>query len=367
MTSFLIIAISTAISVIASAAVDCYLLKTHKVGSEEYKALLKFARNNKKIKNYQDIFEDIYKKISDLENRISGLPFNPKSDNYDVIELRKEIAALKNEINAFQVSETADNSNISKVKDTLIKLTSRVLSLENKLSELSVPVSVDTSALETEIEELRKIADKNNMEIVLLKQTVTAQQQMIDLLKKGQSVPENHTSDISVTSNPAPETTVRPKAKFFTSPKIIIPDAEYVKMLISNLSMIKNELGVPEYRHYAEALHNLLDDDFEDSEEIMGTVHGLIEKYIYGSDTKVSASSWTELEKYIISAGYVPVPVKAGDDVTKYRSYFSRPIPAAGGPENTIKQIQLQPYILTYEDNGEKETLKLCGKCTYYK
>ena len=108
------------------------------------------------------------------------------------------------------------------------------------------------------------------------------------------------------------------------------------------------------------------DGDFDETEEIMTTVHELIKKYIHGSDTKVTADSWKNLEAYIKKAGYMAVPISAGDDVTPFRSYFSRPIAAKGGTPNTIKQIQLQPYIITYEDGGETETLKLLGKCTYY-
>ena len=137
---------------------------------------------------------------------------------------------------------------------------------------------------------------------------------------------------------------------------------------MSNLSTIKNHLGKWEYESYQKGLQQILrTDDFEDGEEIMNDVHELIKKYIYGSDTKVSIDDWQKLEQYIEQAGYIAVPVKAGDNITPYRSYFDRPISANGGTPNTIKQIQLKPFALTYEDCGEKETLKLCGKCTYFK
>ena len=152
------------------------------------------------------------------------------------------------------------------------------------------------------------------------------------------------------------------------SEDVVIPDETYVEKLLYNLSTIKNHLGDWEYESYQKKLQNILQDgDFEDGEEIMNDVHELIKKYIYRSDTKVSSDDWQKLEQYIEQAGYVAVPVKAGDNITPYRSYFDRPIPASGGTPNTIKQIQLKPFALTYEDCGEKETLKLCGKCTYFK
>ncbi len=148
----------------------------------------------------------------------------------------------------------------------------------------------------------------------------------------------------------------------------ITPDKEYVKMLIGSLSALEGNLGQTEYKHFEKGLQDLLKNgDFDDGEEIMEEVHSLIEKYIYGSDTKVSGKQWPVLEKYLETAGYTPVSVKNGDDVTPYRTYFNRPIQAEGGVPNTIKHITLMPYIIKFYDGEEIQELKLCGKCTYYK
>ena len=148
----------------------------------------------------------------------------------------------------------------------------------------------------------------------------------------------------------------------------VIPDKTYVDKLLSGLHTIKDNLGKWEYDCCKKELQEIsCNGDFDDAEEIMCAVHELIKKYIYGSDTKVSAEDWQNLEKYLESAGYVAVPLKAGDSVSPYKLYFDRPIPAAGGVSGTIKQIQQRPFTLTYEDCGEKDTLKLCGKCTYFK
>ncbi len=162
--------------------------------------------------------------------------------------------------------------------------------------------------------------------------------------------------------------TVSEKKKSVIPDNVVTPDRKYVKSLIDALSGI-TELGDFELNNYRKRLQNLLDNgDFDDYEDIMDNVHGLIEKYIYGSDTKVSASGWAELENYIINAGYIPLDIKTGDDVTPFRKYFRKPIPASGGTPNTIKNIQLKPFTLKYYDGEEvKADLKLCGKCTYYK
>ena len=155
---------------------------------------------------------------------------------------------------------------------------------------------------------------------------------------------------------------------FLKSLTPVVPDENYVRRLKQNLAFLNNRLGIMEYENCENTLDELLEDgDFDDAEEIMSTVHHMIEKYIYGSDSKVSAENWNYLEAYLRQAGYLPVPVKPGDAVSPYKVWFERQIPASGGTPGTIKQIQLLPYALFYQDNGETELLKLFGKCIYYK
>ncbi len=149
---------------------------------------------------------------------------------------------------------------------------------------------------------------------------------------------------------------------------VVVPDEKYVKYLIELLEEIRENLDSFPFGKCKKGLEEILNEgDFEYPDEIMNDVHELIKKYIYGNDTSVAPSDWLKLEKYIEDAGYIPVPVKVGDDVTPFKLYFDRPIQAMGGIPNTIKTIQLRPYKLKFYD-GEMicEELKLCGKCTYY-
>lgn len=153
---------------------------------------------------------------------------------------------------------------------------------------------------------------------------------------------------------------------------VVIPNKEYVKKLIRNLSGLKKKAvqftgKYPEYQKFEKGLYNVQEQgEFDDPEEIMTAVHGLIEKYIYGSDSKVSPTEWPALEEYIEQAGYSAVPISEGDDVRPYRLYFTRPISATGGTPYTVKQIQLKPYTLKFFDGDKTHEMKLCGKCTYY-
>ena len=204
-------------------------------------------------------------------------------------------------------------------------------------------------------------------EIVNLKQVVSSQQKTIDSLKNS-SVNTVTATPIKISATAVTPPIQKSPVRKADSANVITPNEEYVKRLQQNTSKIIGHIGEWELKSYQEGLKKILTQgDFDDGEEIMGAIHELIKKYIYGSDTKVSATDWIYLEKYVVCAGYTPVSVKPGDNISSFKSYFDRPIPADGGVSNTIKQIQLKPFVLTYEDCGEKDELKLCGKCTYYK
>ena len=152
---------------------------------------------------------------------------------------------------------------------------------------------------------------------------------------------------------------------------VIKPDRNYlvnlinaVKRLITTTKSINYELNA-----LLRKLEDILrSDDFDDSEDIMNQVHRFIEKYIYGSDTKVSQDEWKHLDEFLKFAGYSPINVSPGDKIDHFKSFFERPIAASGGESQTIKHIQLKPYTLRFYDDDEKIIhLNLCGKCTYYR
>ena len=333
MADWLLIIISAIVSLAADLAVDCRLLMKHGVGSKEYRDALKFAHNNKGVVNRQDIIENMDKRLSKLESQINELSDNPNVDLFELSQLKREISSIKS--NQIRSSSTTNSQ-------------------------------YDAAQLYNEINQLKNEINRLNEDIQRLNNAINYQQHTIQTLQNSHRTTPASTSPSRPTQSPSRP--AQPKTVAFTSSKVIIPNKAYVEKLVSNLSTIKNHLGKWEYESYQKGLQQILrTDDFEDGEEIMNDVHELIKKYIYGSDTKVSIDDWPKLEQYIEQAGYIAVPVKAGDNITPYRSYFDRPIPASGGTPNTIKQIQLKPFALTYEDCGEKETLKLCGKCTYFK
>ena len=373
MTDWLLITISAAVSLAVDLAVDCSLLMKHGIGSEAYRNALKFARKNKSVVNQQDVVENMERKISQLENQMNMLSKNSSSslDSRDIFELKQEIASIKTSINQTNTNSVASTQELaSKCNELAVRITRLEANqlhgeaVVNKAPDMSA-YEAKISQLNAEMDTLKDVIRKLNSEVAYLKDTVVSQQRTIQTIPKEGTV--NHAAPVSAPTTPT-RFSVQLKPVTITSSKVIIPDKAYVKKLLSNLLTVKNSLGKWEYDCCQKGLQEILDNgDFDDGEEIMCAIHELIKKYIYGSDTKVSAEDWQNLEKYIDNAGYVAVPVKAGDSVSPYKLYFDRPIPAAGGVAGTIKQIQQRPFTLTYEDCGEKDTLKLCGKCTYFK
>ena len=147
--------------------------------------------------------------------------------------------------------------------------------------------------------------------------------------------------------------------------KTIDADKNYIESIIKNLENIKGTLPDMYYNKVYTNLQDILKNgDFNEPDDIMNSVHETIKKYVYNSSTKVSSEEWEQLKKFIKDCGYTEVDVRPGDDITPFRTYFERPIPANNeGTPNTIKEIQLKPFVVKCEDS----LFKLCGKCTYYK
>ena len=101
MTDWLLITISSAVSLAVDLAVDCSLLMKHGIGSEAYRNALKFARKNKSVVNQQNVIENMERKISQLENQMNMLSKNSSSslDSRDIFELKQEITSIKTFIN----------------------------------------------------------------------------------------------------------------------------------------------------------------------------------------------------------------------------------------------------------------------------
>ena len=384
MKDFLLVIGSVVVCVVADLVIDYYFLKTHKIGSEDYKNSLKFAQKNKGIVNKQDFIESMFNKISELEGQLNYLVKQSSVGIPDVSELKRDLSALKNEVRKDLRKESDYEDNIQNILNELSKLSRRIAFLEKQNEGRGAVASSDNANLERKIRQLedelkrmntiineqRELLEGNdrvvhnlNKEIIELKSYVSSQSKIIESFNKEQTSAQQREIVLN-----APQQQNKSKPKSFASTRTLVPNESYVRRLLTNLSNIEGHLGDYEFARCKKGFQNILNDgDFDDGEEIMDSVHSLINNYIYGSDSKVSQSDWVKLEKYLEDAGYEAVNVKSGDDIAPYRTLFDRPIPASGGTPNTIKQVQLCPYILTYEDCGVKETLKLCGKCTYYK
>lgn len=319
------------------------VFRNNKIGTKEYREALKYPKASEQQQ------QEILRQLSRLENSLSNI----SSVSYSDIEsIKRDIEELKRKL-ASPSTAASSSEKEQQIIDILKNLAARVSAIESSQKS--------NSSNEEILECIRRIeADAENTKSEL--RSIHA-----ELANKRDpvSIPQ---PTIPTPSKPVPQ----PRPTSYTpAPKTIInPTLDYVQSLIdgvtlleSNTSSISYELG----KLKAGLLNVKKDGDFDDLEEIMNQIHDLIKKNVYDSDSKVSTDEWRFLEQFLLHSGYEPVPVKEGDSINPYRTYFERPIPATGGPADTIKQIQLIPFVLAYSDSGETEILKLCGKCTYYK
>lgn len=152
------------------------------------------------------------------------------------------------------------------------------------------------------------------------------------------------------------------------------PVTEFFKLIGDNGKRLEGALPNFELSKFKE-IYQKADSNFNydksDEEEYMNKVVGAIEKYVYGSDSKVGDEEWKKIESFLETIGFKSAGLSAGDKLTTTnRTLFARPISAStndSSKDMTIKQIQQQPRILKIEVDGRMETYKLAGKCTYWK
>ncbi|MDE5771652.1 MAG: hypothetical protein K2I06_08530 [Ruminococcus sp.] len=363
---FVSILISVILSVALSGGVSMYLFNRFGVNSESYKSLMKFARKNKNIKDYPELLENLEKRISELERHSDNI-----NDNPEVIYIQNELKSHKDAIHALAKAVSGLNPNESEQTAELLKAVSaRISLLEKKINTDSDNYCESRiSAVEKQFADLQETVSKQN-------RVITELTRIIDEMRQNTAVkPPVPDTDVKPAPPKEPkqrENLSKPESKQQLSEsvqKAVVPSETYLKYLMRELENLNGILGTREYNYCMEKLDDILQNgDFDDGEEIMQSVHEILKKYIYGSDTKVKNTDWKLLENYLMKAGYEPVAVKAGDRIRDYAVYFENVIPSGDlGEQGTIKLISQKPYVITYLDGGVKEQLKLCGKCTAYK
>jgi hypothetical protein len=170
------------------------------------------------------------------------------------------------------------------------------------------------------------------------------------------------------------ELEIRDKIIDMSNSKENTPVTEFFKLIGDNGKRLEGALPDFELSKFKE-IYQKADSNFNydrsDEEEYMNKVVGAIEKYVYGSDSKVNDEDWKKIESFLETIGFKSAGLSAGDKLTtSNRTLFGRPIPAKtddSSKDMTIKSIQQQPRILKIEVDGKTETYKLAGKCTYWK
>lgn len=152
------------------------------------------------------------------------------------------------------------------------------------------------------------------------------------------------------------------------------PVTEFFKLIGDNSKRLEGALPdfeLSKFKGIYQKANSDFNNDRSDEEEYMNKVIGAIEKYVYGSDSKVGVEEWKKIESFLDTIGFKSAGLSAGDKLTATtRPLFAQPIPANtddSSKDMRIKMVTQQPRILKIEVDGKTETYKLAGKCTYWK
>jgi hypothetical protein len=152
-------------------------------------------------------------------------------------------------------------------------------------------------------------------------------------------------------------------------------DAEvYFRSVMKNIDALEKNLDAHDFTRFkteCEKIKAKIDAHEYDAEKIMNNLHSIIEKYVYGSDTKLDSDNWKEVEKWLSEHEYYANAYEPGHHLFKSDiRNFKQLIPAPTdnpSDDGVIKTIIQQPRTLSiYIDDKKKEFL-LAGKCTYWK
>lgn len=153
--------------------------------------------------------------------------------------------------------------------------------------------------------------------------------------------------------------------------RVIKVGKTYVKTIMNKLIKLKDILLDRDYNAISNIYEKILkEDDYEESDDVMSSIHNGIEKYVYGSFVKVAPENFNLLTEYIADCGYKKIEIPAQSSVKNYFRYFKDTFPIKTDDkmiDSVIKKINRDAYEIAYDYDGDTERLILKGSCDYYK
>lgn len=319
--------------------------------------------------NNADLVE-INQRIAELER---AMPASQQEDGQQLNEIKAAFQTLNQRLGRLEaeMNRSADNTESELVKNRLADVEKFVLQQceYNRFieSRLSTPAQFDDRQIWVNIKRLESYVASIENEIAGKKDNDTASILVrVDELSACVAKLKNEIERInreasreeaSVSTNDVPRKEAEP----------VIPDVNYIDRILSELDKYSEDI-IPDKKRLEKGLTELREDD-DDPEEIMESINGLLYKYVQSTNYLVSDKSLPMLRKFIESAGYSVIEIKAGENFRNHSDKFrdnSQVKDGADGKTGTIKEVIVPPYIITYLCGGEKKTLILPGQCKWY-
>lgn len=337
--------------------------------------------NTAQIRDFQSQIQGFQSQIQGLQQEIKTLPNNgtieklqnqiqalPNNSTIQTVPNNEIIESLQIQIQKLQQEQKNLNQSLQENNDYAQQLYTEYTKISNQK-----PPSIDwnqlSSVIDKRVQQSPDISSIRNRLNQLEAENKGLRAELEALKKPVSSAPSARVTEVmrGRAVQPAP-----PKPEYFVPPEqdVITPDENYVHFLKENAVMLEGALPDRFYKAFIKDLDEVLDEeDFDDPQEVMVAVHGTIQTNIFESFSRVKPDKKPVLEQFLQTAGYVPLNLKAGDNITTCTRFFQHMFPETSfhpEQEKLIKQIDIQPYRICYDDDGTTEELLLKGDCTYY-
>lgn len=326
-----------------------------------------------KRKWYDEKIEELEKTKEQLEQNTRELEERNKELEQRIKNLEEKSEQLEQQNRERETIELKNIEKVKKLEHSLMNAKEEIFGLKNKEDD-NKKTEVFPIAYEERIRELYKNTDSINRNITIINcnqnnfnhsiQNITndifcIKQEMKQLWNEIKLKEENVAE------------TVHKKENNKTIVTAIFISENYIKTINKQLEKLKDILLRRNYIDLKETIEEALENfDIDDLEEVISPIHSSIEKNILGSFSKVKKEECSLLEEFLISIGYQEIPVRVGDKIKQWVSYFSNIFQEACTDDSfdgTISNIYIKPYELKYRIDDEEETLLLKGQCCFYK
>lgn len=297
-------------------------------------------------------FKKINKEFKNLQKELKNLDLKDKElSDEKIFQIQRDFEIRLNSIEEM-LKKIPEMPNDNSVNPDFIKAIKKIL------GEKAEKTEVDSQ--KEDINNLKAIVKMLSDKLKNAEKDIDALKAENNCLKQQPKRPETPKENIE-----------KKKTAISKAVKPVRLNREYIESLETSLEKVKPVLLTADYNGMKKTLDKIIqDDEYDDPEEIMCTLHNKIEKHIYRSFSKVKTEQKIYISRFLEEAGYALVEVTEGSDAKLNAQYFEEMFPINTDDINLkgkISKVDNQPYEIAYYDDNNTEKMILGGICAFYK